>query len=648
MAQEGSATATSPLSPVVRRLSPVLAATLTLSATAWAADLFRAAGIALFTEQYLAGMLGIGLALVYLHVPARKGERARLPWYDAIAAVCGFTAGAYIAVRFPGLADRVVDVPSDALIAGTVLIVLSIEGLRRTAGLTLVIVVAGFFLYALFGHLMPGAFQTRPVSVDRWILYLTIDNSGILGFPMQIGTTIVVSFVLFGQLLNKSRGAEFFNDLSVVVMGRYRGGSAKISVTASSLFGSISGIVVSNIVATGVITIPMMRRAGYSAHAAGAIEAVASTGGQLMPPVMGAVAFLMSELLQIPYGEIVVAALIPAILYYAALFIQVDLEAVRYGISRVPEKQIPRLKAVLGAGWFFILPFVVLIYCLFGLNFLPEAAALYASIALIAGAIVLPYKGMRFRLRGIVEAISETGYAVLDIIMIVSAAGMLIGTLNLSGLGFGLTLALVELGTGNLFVMLLIAAAFCIILGLGLPTVGVYILLAVLIAPSLVEVGVTPLAAHMFIFYFGMMSMITPPLAIASFFAASLAKADPIRTAFASMRFGWVAYVVPFLFVASPSLLLQGALGPLALVLATAIGGVWLVSVATTGYFRRPLGVAMRAAFAVAGLAMMTPHGIVSWGIWSDLAGLALGVAIVAWEIAATRRERPSVEPGHC
>ena len=222
--------------------------------------------------------------------------------------------------------------------------------------------------------------------------------------------------------------------------------------------------------------------------------------------------------------------------------------------------------------------------------------------------------------------------------MIVAAAGMLIGTLNLSGLGFGLTLALVELGTGNLFVMLLIAAVFCIILGLGLPTVGVYILLAVLIAPSLVEVGVSPIAAHMFIFYFGMMSMITPPLAIAAFFAASLAEADPIKTAFASMRFGWVAYVVPFLFVASPSLLLQGSVTELALAVTTAVAGVWLVSVGVTGYFTRLLKPLFRAAFIAAGLALMIPEHAFSWALWSDIFGLFLGLALVAWERTRARR----------
>jgi TRAP transporter 4TM/12TM fusion protein len=441
--------------------------------------------------------------------------------------------------------------------------------------------------------------------------------------------------------LLRSGGSEVFNDIALGLMGRYRGGSAKIAITASSLFGSISGLAASNILATGVVTIPLMKRAGYPGHVAAAIEAVASTGGQIMPPVMGAVAFLMADILGITYGTVVLAAAIPAVLYYVALFILADLEAAKLGITRVDANLIPRLGGVARQGWPFLVPFAVLIYGLFELNLQPETAALYGGLAVIVVGFVFGYRGTRMTIRGLLDSVVATGTGVVDVLMIVAAAGFILGVLNLSGLGFVLTAALVSLGEGNLIALLLMAAVICIVLGMGMPTIGVYILLAVLIAPSLVEVGIDPLAAHMFIFYFGMMSLITPPVAIAAFFAANLADAPPMRTGFSAMRFGWTAYIVPFLFVYSPSLLFRGDPFDLVLALVTAIGGVWLVSAGFTGHFTRPMGWPMRSAFVVAGILLMMPRNAVEWGLMSDIIGAASGALLVAWEVSRTRRARP-------
>jgi len=386
-----------------------------------------------------------------------------------------------------------------------------------------------------------------------------------------------------------------------------------------------------------VITIPLMRSGGYRAIDAGAIEAVASTGGQLMPPIMGAAAFLMADFLQIAYAEVVLAALIPAILYYAALFIISDLEAAKRGIKRIPEQDIPRAAPVLKKGWIFPLPFAVLIGTLFFLNWSPELAALASAAVILASGMLIGYDGKRLRPRDVLAALRETGTAVLDIFMIGAAAGMVIGVLNLSGLGFGLTLSLVTLGGGNGFLLLLIGALICIVLGMGMPTAGVYILLSTLVAPALVEVGFLPIAAHLFILYFGMMSMITPPVAIAAFAAASLSGADPMRTGFAAVRFGWVAFVIPFMFIYAPSLLMQGPALGVVLAVATATFGVWIVSIGIVGYLVRPLNVLERVLFAASGIALVVPADAFRGALATDITGLVLAVALVVRELAAGR-----------
>ncbi|MEN8197543.1 MAG: TRAP transporter fused permease subunit, partial [Pseudomonadota bacterium] len=469
-----------------------------------------------------------------------------------------------------------------------------------------------------------------------------------MGLALVVGTTIVITFIFFGQLLLRSGGSNFFNDLSLVAMGRYRGGSAKISITASSLFGSVSGIAVSNIVATGVITIPLMKRAGFSPRLAATVEAVASTGGQLMPPVMGAVAFLMADFLEKPYRDIVIAALVPSLLYYVALFIQADLEAAKAGILRVEESAIPRaVKVFFRWGWVFTAPFAVLIYLLFWANLRAETAAIWASLAVLAIGLFIGYQGKRMRLRGLWESLVTTGLSVLDILMIVAGAGFIMGVLQVTGLGFAFTTLIVGSAGGNLFILLLISGVLCIVLGMGMPTAGVYLLLAVLIAPALVEVGINPLAAHMFILYLGMMSLITPPVAVAAFFAASLAGSPPMKTGWTCMQFGWTAYVVPFLFVFSPSLLLQGEPIDLVIDVSTAVAGVWLVSAAIVGYFARRIGAAARLCFGVAGALLLIPRGIADWIMWVNLAGLVLGAAIVGLEMVRTRRMKPaSIDTG--
>jgi TRAP transporter 4TM/12TM fusion protein len=621
-----------PVSPAVRFLRPVLAGAIALGALLWAADLYRAVGLLFIPEQFLAATFGTGLALVFLHYPASKrAVRGPLPWYDAVLALVGFATGWYVALDFADISSRLFEAPLKGIVTATIFLLLTLEGLRRTVGAPLVVILIFFILYALVGHYVPGALQTREVQLGRMLYYLGIDTSGLFGLIMLVGVSVVIPFLFFGQLLHASGGAGFFNDLSLALMGRYRGGAAKIAIVASSLFGTISGVVVSNILATGIITIPLMKRTGFKPAQAAAVEATASNGGQLMPPVMGAAAFVMADFLQRPYSDIVIAALVPSILYYVALFIQADLEAGKTGIKRVPESEIPPLRPVLTSGIIFALPFAVLVYLLFWANREAEYAALIASLVVAAIGLLVGYRNKRMNLRALLDALVQTGIASLDILMIAAAAGFITGILQATGLSFALTLLLVKVGGTNLFLLLFIAALLCIVLGMGMPTIGVYVLLAVLVAPSLVELGFTALASHMFILYLGMMSMVTPPVAIGAYFAASLAGAEPMRTCFIAMRFGWTAYIVPFLFMFSPSLLIleSTSFTETAVAIVTAIAGVWLISIGMVGYLFRSMPGWARVGFIVAGIGLLIPDQIAPG---TDLVGAILGVVFLTYE----------------
>jgi TRAP transporter 4TM/12TM fusion protein len=384
-----------------------------------------------------------------------------------------------------------------------------------------------------------------------------------------------------------------------------------------------------------------MKKSGYAPHQAAAIESVASTGGSLMPPVMGAAAFLMAEFLQISYGEVMLVALVPAVLYYAVLFVVADLEAARHGIARVEEGMIPRAISVLKDGWYFPLPFGVLIYSLFGLNRRPEEAALYSALTLLICAVLFGYKRERPGIAAILGAVRQTGLGVLDIIMICCGAGIVIGILSISGLGFGLTLTLVGIAGKSLLVLLILAAIISIVLGMGMPTVAVYVLLAALVAPAMVEAGVLPQAAHLFVLYFGMMSFITPPVAVAAFAAASIAKADPFRTGFTAMRFGWAAYIVPFLFVYSPELILIGRPEIIAFDIVTAFVGIWLISAGFVGFALRALTAIDRWAFVIAGALLLVPLSFLAHTIYLNVVGALLAAILLTRQVRLRTRSKP-------
>jgi TRAP transporter 4TM/12TM fusion protein len=622
-----------------------LQALLILCVVGWVLDLQRSLlGLNLYTEQLLLGVLGLAIAICYL----MTGRVTR--WWDLGATFGGLALCLYLAWRYPELSDRLTMRPLDGILMSAALALLVLEGTRRMAGFSLVGFTLAGVVYAMLGRYLPGVFQARPVEFTRLLVYLNLDTNALLGTSLQIAIVVIVPFIVLGQVLSRCGGSEFFTDLARAWMGRYRGGSAKVAVVGSAFFGMISGSAVANVSAVGVVTIPLMKRSGFPAQIAAAIEAVGSTGGQLMPPVMGAAAFLMAEVLQVPYAEVMIAAIIPAFLYYLALFFAVDVEAAKRGIKGELPERLPRTLAVLKAGWYFPLPFVVLVYALLQWNWQAEHAALLATAVLIALSLAFGYKGQRVPVKDVLKAIVSAGGTVVDLILICAVAGMFIGILNISGLAFGMTLQLLAITGENLWGMLFVTAGMAVLLGLGLPTVGVYIIMATLIAPALVKVGITPMAAHMFLLYFGVMSMVTPPVALSAFAAANIAGADVDKTGWTATRIGWAAYIVPFLFAVSPSLLMRG--DPLTIVWAvfTAGLGIWMGTIGVVGYYSTPIPAPLRALFVVAGVLLLIPADAFRGAIFTDLAGLALGGVLLGREVyrkrtLATRESAGSSPP---
>lgn len=578
----------------------VLSNLLVLLTIGWASGLHRTLQIQVYTEQFLALALALALALTFLI------KRSQLvPAADWMLAGFALAGGCWLAIAYPWLSIESSIDPAIGLPAAVPLLVTLVEALRRAAGWPLTIIIGAFLIYGYFGNLAPGEFQALTIAPERLTVQLALDTNGVLGTPLLIAATVVVVFVAFGRLLEHFGGADFFTRLAAIAMGRYRGGAAKVSILASSLFGSISGSAVSNVATTGVVTIPLMKRSGFEPRTAAGIEAVASTGGQLMPPVMGASAFLMAEFLEIPYSQVVVAALVPAILYYLALFLLADLVAARDHIGGINSQSIDDT-VPLSRGWPFLLPFAALVIALFVLNYQPAMAGLVAGVVLLAVAPFMPEGLSLLKPSSLWQAVGQSGKALSQIIVITAAAGLVIGVLNETGLSFGLTSSLARLAGDSVIALLVLAALISIVLGMGMPTIAVYVLLAALVAPALVRLGIEPIAAHLFVLYFGMMSMITPPVAIAAFAAATLGQSDPMRTGFEAMKFGWPAYVLPFAFAISPALILNGTTIVDSLIaIATATGGIFAVSAAIVGYGLKPLNTAMRALMLLIGSALI-------------------------------------------
>lgn len=613
-----------------RAIERVVVFSLTLIAAAWAGEAHVYLNLTFFKEQFLGFFFALGMAGVFLRVKSHGRESGdRVPWHDWLCFIASLITGGYIMVMYPSIAYRLGMLSPERWILGGLAIFLILEATRRVAGWALVWVGLTCILYAKFAEFFPGLFSAKGASWARIATYLYLDTNGLLGVPLTVAAGVVVAFVFFGQALYAVGGDKFITDVALIVMGRFRGGPAKVSVVSSALFGTVSGSAVANVAVDGAITIPLMKRTGYPSHVAAAIEAVASNGGQIVPPVMGAAAFLIAEFLNLPYGQVALAAAVPALLYYIALFTQVDLEAAKHGLGGLPEDQIPKFRGVMRFGWAFMFPLGFLVYVLMFANWEAGKAGIATVIlTFLVGAL---QKETRPSLAKIINCIEGTGRTLLDIVVITALAGLVIGALQLSGLTFKLSLILVSLSGGNVLVLLSLTALVCIFLGMSLPTAVVYITLAVLVGPALAQLGIEPLAAHLFLFYFGMLSLITPPNCLATYTAAAIAHSDFWQTGWTGMRLGIAAYVVPFAFALHPALIFKGSTGDIVISVTASAIGTFLLAVGCAGYLFRPLPWMKRGLFCLSGLLLMLPTWQGAWLI-VDAAGLMMGVSLFIWE----------------
>ncbi len=630
-------------SPAVALWTDIFQAAMLICVVGWVLDFpRRMLGISLYTEQLLAVCLGLALAISFINA---KFPQRWMGWAAAIVAlaICG-----YITARYEALTTEIAELPAEGIVGSAILIVLVLEATRRTAGGVLVAIILIISAYVFIGPHMPGDFATRAVSWQRLVVYYGLDVNGMIGSILAVAVLIVIPFTLMGQVLGRTGGAAYFADLAMSGMGNFRGGAAKIAVVGSALFGLISGAAVSNVMAVGIVTIPLMSRSGFSPTRAAAIELVGSTGGQLMPPVMGAAAFIMAEFLQVPYGTVCLAAAIPAILYYAALFIHVDLEAAKKKIGAAQVENMPSFGEVVKSGWHFPIPLAFLIATLAWPEHFQipiERAAVYATGILIVLCLAFGYRGMRVTPRQMLRAILDTGRAALDIVLIGAAAGMVVGALSISGISFGLTLQLITLAGGNLFLLLLLTAIISIILGMGMPTVSVYVLTASLLAPSIIKLGVSPMAAHMYVMYFGMLSMITPPVAIAAYAAANIARVSGWTTGWTAVVVGWSTFFIPFLFVTEPSMLFNDTWLSIAWNFSRNILGIFIGTAAIVGYCIGPLSLSWRIVFGLAGLAILIPQHVFAGADILDWIGLGAALIGLGVHYLQTRTGRQKAAP---
>jgi TRAP transporter 4TM/12TM fusion protein len=578
----------------------VLAALVPVSAVIYALRIIPRFGVIIYNEQFLAFFLMLCLVLTFMIVPARKHEKAenKIPWYDYPLIAASIGVGGYIAIQYGELATEIGIISTDKVVVSALGILLLLEATRRHAGWSMVSVGLGALGYAYFGNHIPGLFETRVVSLERLAIYNYLGTDAVLGMPLYVAATIITAFVLFGQLLFLVGGGDAISDFAFALVGRRRGGPAKVAIVSSALFGSLSGSASANVATTGMLTIPMMEKVGYSKPKAAAIEAVASTGGLVLPPVMAATGFLMAEFLGIPYSQIAIAAAIPAFLFYLCLYFQVDLEAGFGGITGI-RGDLPALKSSILAVLPMALSFGVLLYVLFGLFWSPESAAFIASFATVVMSIFLPK--MRRPAADYLRVLATAGESIIFIAVMCAAAGLVVGCLGLTGLGSSLSQNLVEVAGGNVWLLLIFAAIGCIILGMGVPVTATYIILVILVGPALVEVGISELAAHMFVFYFGTLSFLTPPVCLAVFVASSIAGSKPMPTAGYALRFAVVAYLIPFAFVFNNAYLFQGDAIEISKAAAAGVLGVFLISVGLVGFFLTRLSLALRVGAVVAG-----------------------------------------------
>ncbi len=578
--------------------------------------------------------LAMILVLIFLTIGAHgKADPTRIPWFDVIAAAVSVGVGLHFAFNSETIMTRIVgfsELTTWNLVFGSALFVLTLEATRRTVGFGITAIVLIFVAYNLLGHLIPGALGHGYIDYPYFLDTMAFATDGIFGVPVRVTATYAFLFVMFGTFLQRAGGGDFFFNVAAAFSGRSPGGPAKIAVVSSGLYGTISGSPTSDVVTTGSVTIPMMKRLGYSGSLAGAVEVAASTGGSILPPVMGSAAFIMAEFTGIEYRDIAIAAIIPALLYYFCVYTQIHLRSVNLGLLGIDKSQIPKLSATMRQGGIFIVPLAALTGALI-LGYSPNYVAVYGAIAVLAVAVLK--KETRIGLKGIYEAMGETTMRIVPVAGACAAAGLVIGGITMTGLAQKFSALIFLVTNQDLFLSLLVAAALTILLGMGMPTPSAYILAAVLVGPMLQELGVDKLAGHLFLLYFAVLSAMTPPIAVAAYAAAALADANPLSIAAQAVRLSLSAFLVPFAFVYGQELLLVGDLPNIVLAVTTAIIGVWLVSLATEGY-KKLLNRPARLLLAAAGCCFIVPS------VEAVFLGLALAAGGGALGYVAMKRAK--------
>lgn len=566
--------------------------------------------------------LGFGLALVFLLYPTCKSwSRHKLHPFDLLLAVLGAAAPAYIIYEYQNLVLRAGTVSDMDLAVGIIGIILVIEAARRVVGIPMVCVVLVFIAYAFAGPYMPGVLAHRGLTPAQLISHLYFTTEGIFGIPLGVSSTFIFLFILFGAYLESTGLGKFFIDIANAIAGWASGGPAKVAVLSSGLMGTVSGSSVANVVGTGSLTIPMMKKLGYHKDFAGAVEAAASTGGQLMPPVMGAAAFLMAEFVGVPYIDIVKAAIIPALLYFAGVWLGVHFEAKRSNLKGIPRSELPKIGTLLRERGHLALPLVVIVYLLVS-GYTPMRAALVAIILSILCSALR--KSTRMKPIEIVEGLEKGARNVLGVLVACAAAGIIIGVVTKTGVGLKLASGLLELSGGMLLPTMFFTMITAIILGMGVPTTANYVITSTIAAPALVQMGVPVLAAHMFVFYFGIIADVTPPVALAAYAGAGISGGNALKTGVNASKLAIAAFIIPYIFVLSPVILMvEGT--PLDLISATVTALIGMVSLSSAliGFLADKCNLLERLLLVAGGLLMIQP------GIVTDVIGIVIFVAIL-------------------
>lgn len=560
-------------------------------------------------------MLGVMLALTFFAVgPTSHSDPSKLHALDALFAIMSLATSIYFLMNNDRIITRITLLDSLTgldIFFGSVLLLLVMEATRRTVGMGLTLIVVIFLAYNLFGDQLSGALSHGVISYRHLIDMVAFTTDGIFGVPIRVALTYVFMFSLFGAFLSRGGGAEFFHDIAAAISGRSPGGPAKVGVVSSGLFGMISGSPTADVVTTGSVTIPVMRRLGYPGTLAGGIEVAACTGGSILPPVMGSAAFIMAEQTGISYQSIVIAAIIPGILYYACLFLHIHLSSLKMGMGGMSEEQIPKMKATLKNGGLFLIPLIVLIGALL-LGYSPSYVAAFGTASIIA--VMMMRKQTRMGLSAFYDTLVVGTLRIVPVVAACAAAGLVVGGLSMTGLGPKISGMIFTIAGNDLLITLLISAVLTIILGMGMPTPSVYILAAVLIAPAIVSLGASVMSANLFLVYFASLSAMTPPIAVAAFAAAPIAEANPMGIGVAAVRVALAAFFIPFAFVYGEGLLLSGSFWDITVDSITGVLAVGALAIGAAGYLTCPLKWWARLLLISAGLCLFSPYLLVGLG----------------------------------